>query len=65
VTPALPQQRRDYAMPVLRPPTPRNDLPTVTREVRREPERAQNRRESDRGPGRREPDRDLHRKNEP
>jgi hypothetical protein len=65
VTPALPQQRRDTATPLLRLPMPRNDLPTVTREVRREPERAQNHRESDRGPARREPDRDQHRNNEP
>ena len=68
VTPPLPQQRRDYATPTLRPPTPRTvDLPTVSREDRRRPsaanlDRAQNRRESDRGPTRREPDRDLHRK---
>jgi hypothetical protein len=42
-----------------------DDLPTVTREERRVPERSQNRSEPDRIQIRREPDRDLRRKHEP
>ena len=52
---------------MLRPPMPRmsDDLPAVTREERRVPERSQNRSEPDRIQIRREPDRDLRRKHEP
>jgi len=62
----VPQQRRDHGTPTLRPPMPRmggDDLPTVTREERRE--RSQTRSEPDRIQIPREPERDLRRKHEP
>jgi hypothetical protein len=66
LAPAVPQQRRDHVTPTLRPPMPRmGDLPTVSREERREPERTEHRREPDRIQLRDDRDRDLRRKHEP
>jgi hypothetical protein len=62
--PPVPQQRRDYVAPTLRPMPRMDDQPTVTRDDRRE-ERREIRREPERTQVRREPDRDLRRKHEP
>ena len=60
------QPRLDGALPTARPPMPRmGDPQIVTREVRRDPERAQDRREAGGMQIRREPDRGLRRTDEP
>jgi hypothetical protein len=75
--PPVPQQRRDYVAPTLRPMPRLDDQATVTRddrreerrEVRREPERRDTDRPQNRSAPERiqrsEPDRDLRRKHEP